>query len=140
MNSRPLVFCDANIPFSAALGGPAFTLLLTLARDDALQLTTSQACVVEAAANLERKRPEHAATLTTILGSFTIEPDIEQDEHTEWASTLIHSDDIHVLAAARRANADLLLTGDTTHFGPLMERHDLPLRITTLRALLLETT
>jgi hypothetical protein len=43
-----------------------------------------------------------------------------------------------VVAAAIEAAADVLLTGDMAHFGPLMNRSDLPLRIRTVRAFLIE--
>jgi predicted nucleic acid-binding protein len=64
--------------------------------------------------------------------------DVEADEHVEWAEGLIHQDDVHVLAAARRASADVLLTGDTTHFAQLMQRNDLGMTIRTPRDFLLE--
>jgi len=138
VSGPPLVFLDANILFSAALGGPAFQLLLDLARDGTVPLTTSNACMIEAATNLERKRPDRREALTPILAALDVEPDAEADEHLDWAQGLVHPDDAHVLAAARRTGADVLLTGDTTHFGPLMERDDLGLTVRTPRAFLLE--
>ena len=57
MRRSPLVFLDANILFSAALGGPSFALLLELADTRSISLVTSPACVREAETNLERKRP-----------------------------------------------------------------------------------
>ena len=139
MSGPPLVFLDANILFSAALGGPAFQLLLDLARDGTVLLTTSNACMIEAATNLERKRPDRREALTPILAALDVEPDAEADEHLDdWAQGLVHPDDAHVLAAARRRGADVLLTGDTTHFGLLMERDDLGLTVRTPRAFLLE--
>jgi len=55
-----------------------------------------------------------------------------------WAEGLVVSKDAPVLAATARAGAEALITGDLTHFGPLMERDDLPLRVRTVRAFLLE--
>ena len=138
MSGRPLVFCDANILFSATLGGPAFALLLNLARAGAVTLATSQACVVEAQTNLARKRPEKAASLASVLAVFAVSADAPEDEHVQWAIGLVHSDDVHVLASARRAGASVLLTGDTTHFGGLMTRRDLGILVRTLRAFLLQ--
>jgi uncharacterized protein len=138
VSDSPLAFLDANILFSTALGGPAFQLLLDLARDGTIRLTTSRACVIEAATNLERKRPGHQAGLVAVLESVSVQPDVQTDEHHRWAQDLVDPEDVHVFAGARRANADVLLTGDTTHFGPLMERNDLGLSVRTLRAFLLD--
>ncbi|MBA2489278.1 MAG: hypothetical protein H0V36_08185 [Chloroflexi bacterium] len=43
-----------------------------------------------------------------------------------------------MLATARTVAADVLLTGDTAHFGPLMERDDLGIQVTTFRSFQLE--
>jgi predicted nucleic acid-binding protein len=133
----PLLFLDANILFSAALGGPGFELLLELGRSEAIRLVTSAACVTEADTNLERKRPEWRGQLADVLALVTVEA-WDDSGHADWAAPLVDPDDVHVLAAARAAGADVLLTGDTTHFGPLMSRDDLGLRVRTLRAFLLE--
>ncbi len=89
MSGPPLVFLDANILFSAALGGPAFQLLLDLARDGTVLLTTSNACMIEAATNLERKRPDRREALSPILAALDVEPDAEADEHLDWAQGLV---------------------------------------------------
>jgi predicted nucleic acid-binding protein len=139
-----LVFLDANVIFSAALGGPAFELILGLAWDGRLRLVSSRACLVEAELNLERKRPDRRAALAGVLAAVSIEAGDEngeaddEDSDLDWAAGLVHPDDAHVLAAARRVRADVLLTGDTKHFGALMERGDLGLRVRTPRAFLLE--
>jgi predicted nucleic acid-binding protein len=137
VSRAPLVFLDANILFSAALGGEPFELLLALAAEGRIRLATSRACVAEAETNLERKRPEAAGALAEVLAAVRVEPD-HAGEYAEWAAALVHSDDVHVLAGARAAAADVLLTGDRTHFGALMERDDLGLRVRTLRDFLLE--
>jgi hypothetical protein len=54
-----------------------------------------------------------------------------------WAATLLPEKDAAVLAAARAAAADVLLTGDLQHFGSLMTRRDLALRVSTVREFLL---
>jgi len=138
VSSRPKVFLDANIIFSAALGGPTFELLLRLANEGAVRLVTGYSCVVEASRNVERKRPDRQQAFGDTLASLSIEQDEEADEHAEWATKLVHPDDVHVLAAARRVGAQVLITGDTTHFGHLMKRDDLGLRVRTLSAFLLE--
>ena len=137
MSEPPLVFLDANVLFSAAIGGPAFELLIALTDERVVSLATSRACVAEAEVNLERKRPTSLDALADILVRVSVVTDQGNDD-VRWASELLHPDDVHVLAAARRAGADVLLTGDTTHFGLLMERDDLGLRVRTPRAFLLD--
>jgi predicted nucleic acid-binding protein len=137
VTARPLVFLDANILFSAAIGGQAFELLLDLARAGRVRLATSRACILEAERNLDRKRPDRRPVLAAVMTLVSVAA-YENPEHSEWASALVDADDVHVLAATRAAGADVLLTGDVTHFGPLMERSDLGLQVRTVRAFLLE--
>jgi uncharacterized protein len=54
------------------------------------------------------------------------------------ARRLVAEKDAPVLAAALAARADVLVTGDLKHFGALMDRDDLPPRVRTPRAFLLE--
>ena len=138
MTAAPVVFFDANILFSAALGGPVFELLLTLARRGTIRAVTSPACRAEAQVNLERKRADRLDALSeTVLAvvSVDVSPGAEFEE---WARELVGAADAHVLASARGAGATYLVTGDTTHFGPLMNRADLPLPVRTPRQFLLE--
>ncbi len=137
MTAAPLVFLDANVLFSAAVGGEAFGLLFELARRDKVRFVTSRVCELEARRNLERKRPERAQALTSILRAAP-PADVDPSEHLAWARALVGDADAHVLAAARSLACVALVTGDLTHFGPLMERGDLPLTIRTPRAFLME--
>lgn len=130
------VFCDANVLFSAALGGPAFDLLVELVDAGRVELVTSRYCLVEAEVNLRAKRPEAMDRYTGLLGRVRRVP--ERDELPEPLADLVPEKDVPVLAAAVSAEADVLLTGDVTHFGSLMQRDDLPLRVRTPRAFLLE--
>ncbi len=75
--------------------------------------------------------------LSEVLMRVAVQP-VDADEHAAWAAALIDPDDIHVLAAARTVAADVLLTGDTAHFGPPMGRDDLGIQVRTVRSLLLE--
>jgi hypothetical protein len=54
------------------------------------------------------------------------------------AEPLVVLKDAGVLAAGLAARADVLLIGDLRHFGELMMRTGLPLRVRTVRAFLLE--
>ena len=137
MTPPPLVFLDANVLFSAALGGETFDLLFELAQRDLIHLVTSQVRHLEARRNIDRKRPDRTAALDDILRSAPA-ADVDPSLHLTWASALVGDADAHVLAAARSLSVAVLVTGDVTHFGPLMERKDLPFTIRTPRAFLLE--
>ncbi len=132
MSEPPVVFLDANVLFSAALGGPVFLLLLDLGRERLVDLVTSRACRVEAEVNVARKRGDRQGALREVLAVVaTGAPDGE--EHSEWAAALVHEGDVHVLAAARAAGASVLVTGDITHFGAVMTRDDLGFKVATPR-------
>jgi predicted nucleic acid-binding protein len=137
VSGRTLVFLDANVLFSASIGGLAFELLLDLAKAEKIRLATSRRCLLEAGRNLERKRADRRQALDDLLVLVSV--GVQEDpEHVEWATHLVDPEDVDVLAAARTAGADVLVTGDIAHFGQLMERDDLGLRIRTPRAFLLE--
>lgn len=131
------VFLDANVLFSAALGGPAFELLWDLAAADRIRLVTSRQCRAEAATNLERKRQAALPRLATLLELVGEAPGADESE-LEKARGLLPEKDAPVMASALAAGAAVLLTGDLKHFGPLMERSDLKLRVRTPRSFLLE--
>ena len=136
MTDPPTAFVDANVLFSASLGGTVFDTIRELGRRGLVRLVTSEACVREAFDNLRRKRPEALTSLDGVLldvGSFELPPGTD----VGWASKLVGPADGHVLAAARQLGADLLVTGDITHFGSLMERGDIGIRIMTPRDLLI---
>ncbi len=136
------VFLDANILFSAALAaargdnqGP-FGLLWALAIAGKLRLASSNWCVGEAEFNLRRKKPAEAARLTELVASLELVPDPR--EPGEPAASLLPAKDAPVLAAALVGGCQFLITGDERHFGALMARDDLPLRVRSLRRFLVE--
>ncbi len=131
------VFLDANILFSAALGGPALELLWELEKAGRIRFVTSRQCRSEATANLERKRPDAAPRLAAILVSVG-EASEPNEEELQKARRVLPEKDAPVLAAALATEASVLITGDVKHFGSLMRRRDLKLRIRTPRAFLLE--
>lgn len=134
--SPPRIFLDANILFSAALGGPAFELLWELAARGRVALVTNPGCVAEARVNLERKRAAALPSLLVRLAAVGVAEDVEAA--SDRALDLLPPDDAVVLDAAWRARADVLVTGDLRHFGALMRRRDLGLRVLTVRDFLLE--
>ncbi len=132
-----IVFLDANVLFSAALRGPAFELIWELAQLGRIRLVTSTHCRIEASANIERKRPRSAARLDRLLMEVEPAPNPTAQQIAE-ARRLVPEKDAPVLAAAVAVGAVVLVTGDLKHFGGLMERDDLPLRVRSPRAFLLE--
>ena len=124
------VFLDANVLFSAAYrSGAGITQLWAL---DDVELLTSAYAVEEARRNLDRD--EQRTLLDELLVRVRVVP--ESLEQLERARSLVTEKDAPILAAAIGAQADVLVTGDIRHFGPLMERSDLPLRISTARRFL----
>lgn len=136
MTAPPVVFLDANVLFSATLGGPVFTSILELTDVGAADLVSTRTCVAETVVNLERKRPGSIGALASVLLHVKlIDPVADElllvvDE----AAFLVGDDDAHVLASALTLRASVLVTGDVKDFGHLMERDDLPLRVRTPRA------
>lgn len=129
------VFLDANILFSAALGGEAFALLWELAAAGKVILVTSPYCRLEAEANLRRKRPQALPAYRERIAGVTEVPNVGDalKEHL-----YLPEKDAPVYAAAVSAGAAVLLTGDVKHFGALMERDDLAVRVQTIRDFLLQ--
>lgn len=130
------VFLDANILFSASLSGAAFELLWQLSESGKVELCSSPYCLLEARTNLERKVSQALSRFQVRMQQVKVVSDAP--EHLSWAGSLLPEKDAPVLAAARGARVRVLLTGDRRHFGPLMERKDLPLRVMTLRDFLQE--
>ncbi|BAS26118.1 hypothetical protein LIP_0261 [Limnochorda pilosa] len=121
--------------FSASLGGESFDLLWELAETAKVRFVTSVYCHTEARENLQRKRSTRLGKLVERMRS--VELTGSGDEHLEWARSLLPEKDAPVLAAAAAAGASVLITGDRTHFGHLMDRADLPVRVMTVRSFLL---
>jgi uncharacterized protein len=124
------VFLDANVLFSAAYRyDSALKRIWSL---ETSTLMTSAYASEEARRNLNR--PEQFAALDELLASILIVP--EASQHLSWALKLVPEKDAPILAAALGAKAAVLLTGDIKHFGKLMRRTDLPLRVCTVRTFL----
>jgi len=127
------VFLDANVLFSASLGGPAFELLWELAERGRVELLTSPYALLEAERNLDRKRPEAKKAFLRRLRRVRLVPDVPEADLPG-----LPPGDAILYAAARRAGADVFLTGDRRHFGRLMEDEGARPRVRTPRAFLLE--
>ena len=117
------LFLDANVIFSAAHreeGRPQD--LIALARDGHCELLTSAHAQEEARRNLELKSGGFERRLAEVLAQTTVVA--EAPPHlVEWAQQQgLPLKDAPILAAAVRAKADLLVTGDTRDFGHLYGR------------------
>ncbi len=127
-------FLDANVLFSAAMGGPTFEFLWSLSDSGHLTLVTSRTCVTEAERNLLRKRRAAWHAYEGRMRSVQVVPDVMQGLE----SVALPAKDAPIYATAVAIRADVFLTGDLRHFGELMAKPDAPIRVQTPRAFLLE--
>ncbi|MCE9613326.1 MAG: PIN domain-containing protein [Lentisphaerae bacterium] len=106
------VFLDANVLFSAAYRGD--TGLRKLWGLPAVELATSEYAIQEATANLPHA--DQCARLRELLKSVQVvrQPNPPPDLPP---GTTLPQKDVPILQAAIAARADILLTGDITHFG-----------------------
>lgn len=114
------LFLDANVLFSAAYREKAGLSRLWSLRK--VTLVSSWYAVAEARANLadaaqHRRLDELAKTMEWIA-----EPAELSESHELPGGVTLPAKDQPILAAAIRARATHLLTGDLRHFGPLMGR------------------
>lgn len=128
------LFLDANVLFSAALGGESFAALWSVRQEGAVTFCTSPQCLDEARRNVLRKRPAAVERLESTLRDVEVVPPAA--ELLRWADGKLPEDDGWVLAAAVQCGARVLLTGNTKHFGWAMAADDLPLQVRTVRAYL----
>lgn len=116
-------FLEANVLFSAAHRDRSDLLtFFDLARAGLLELTTSAFAIEEATRNIALKCPERAEVCARLIADLTLAPAPSIEHNVIAQATGLPPKDIPILAAALAAEADLLVTGDRTHFGPLFER------------------
>lgn len=137
MTDPPVVFLDANVLFSASLGGEVFGTIRELGRRGVVRLVTSEMCVLEAFDNLRLKQatalPEFDAVLLDVE-SFAV----SDQGMVAWAADAVGAADAHVVAAAMAVGARTVVTGDRSHFGVLMDDPAAPIRVRTPRDFLEE--
>lgn len=112
------VFLDANVLFSVAHASASpLHSFFRLAEAEVCELLASPYAIDEARRNIARKYPGKAADLDGLIAQITICPEADA-EATRWAgSTGLPDKDAPILAAAARARADILVTGDRADFG-----------------------
>lgn len=114
------LFLDANILFSAGYreGSPAL-LLFELAAADRCDLSTSAFAWDEARRNIALKCPQRTAILDALRSQLKFAPVPDTSAIANAAKQGLPDKDAPILAAARTAGVDILVTGDRTHFGHL---------------------
>jgi hypothetical protein len=107
------IFLDANILFSASqLGSPIQKLLENLHPHSVL--ISHPGVIEEATRNLALKKPDWIEGFESLCNILQIPPCIGT-----YPETSLPAEDQPVLVAAIGSHADILLTGDRRHFGPL---------------------
>ena len=93
--------------------------ILALAERSLCELLTSPHAVEEARRNLNLKHPDRAARLEEILRAVDTGREVSLQGVARALAEILPPKDSPILAAAVDAQADLLVTGDLTHFGNL---------------------
>lgn len=127
------LFLDANVIFSAAHSAQGRAQeLVALARAGHRRLYSSRHALDEARRNLEHKSRDFEARLDVSLGQITLRAEAPA-QLLDWAhGEGLPVQDAQILAAAVHAGAELLVTGDARHFGPLFGKVLRGVRVVTL--------
>ncbi len=114
------LFLDANVLFTAAYScdGRAAALFL-LAQRDRCAVLSSPHTIEEATRNLALKAPHSMARFNEVMKLVVVVPEADLRVVAWAAAKGLPANDAPVLAAAVSSGADLLVTGDRTHFGHL---------------------
>lgn len=115
------VFLDANILFSASFSDGAVRRLLKDLGAASCSLVVNHYVLEEAFRNLAIQRPESVAWLHEYVPSLTIVPTRRSFPGIS-SEIVLPEKDLPVLATAIDAGCDILVTGDSRHFGPLFGR------------------
>ena len=105
------VFADANILFSAASKQSATRELFEILHKKC-EIVTCPHALEEARRNLERKRPEHADGLGSIMTKLIV-----SNAFCSSLSVELPQEDIPILAGAIGSQCTHLWTSDKRHFG-----------------------
>ena len=112
------VFLDANIMFSAAKSDGAVRALLWLIAAQGHELVADEYVVAEARRNLLSKGAAAMEGFEELLRHIEVAP-FRATRLPHDLAALIADKDRPVMAAAIRLRCDVLVTGDSTHFGGL---------------------
>lgn len=113
-------FLDANVLFSAAHNPEGNArALFRLANVADITLMSSSYALDKAIRNIGLKFPECAAELVKLLEQLVLGPEPTAALVSAAIGRGLPDKDAPILAAAIAARADILVTGDRRHFGPL---------------------
>ena len=114
------VFLDANVLFSAAYQDQSDLLVFfELAHAGVIQLTSSAFAIEEGRRNVASKRPDRIAAYERLMAGLDASPAPSNEQLAIARQVDLPPKDAPILAAALAATAELLVTGDRTHFGHL---------------------
>lgn len=117
------LFLDANVLFTGAHNPKGRSAaLVALAQDGACTLLTSPHAVEEARRNLRMKHPGAEGALDALLRVVILGREAPAPLVTWALEEGLPLKDAPILAAAVAGRADLLVTGDRTHFGAFYGR------------------
>jgi putative PIN family toxin of toxin-antitoxin system len=127
------VFLDSNVIISGLLsakGVPRIILDLLCLHLPQLHGMTGAYNMMEIERNLARKLPAALPVFQEYLPRMNLEiVPLPLSEKLEPWFDVTPDKDVPVIVSAVNGKADFLVTGDTTDFGALMGRDDLPLRV-----------
>jgi predicted nucleic acid-binding protein len=127
------LFLDANVIFSAAHSPNGRALaLFRLAGIDRCTLVASAHVVEEARRNLMVKSVHRLKELDTLISQLEMVAEAPPKIVAWAAGHGLPANDAPVLAAAVTSTADLLVTGDRTHFGHLFGQEVGGVRVASL--------
>lgn len=112
------IFLDANILFSAAKSAGAIQELFRRTAASGHVFCVDGYVVAEARRNLERKAPDAIPTFDALVARAESGP-LRNNALPQEIAGFLPEKDRPVLAAALHMNCQALLSGDSTHFGPL---------------------
>jgi uncharacterized protein len=110
------IFLDSSVLFSAAysIHGHAHDLILMAVREE-LAIVTSELVLIESGRNLAESAPDKLYALDRIVANIPLEIIRPTKRDVRAATRYVHLKDAPIVAAARRANVDLLVTLDKKH-------------------------
>lgn len=119
------VFLDANVLFSAAISptGVARAIFELAEQYDSILLMVDRQVITEALGNLQNKRPDALSQALALVDSIGYTEDPPQALADRLRDRVPDPDDVTILAGAIWSEADLLVTGNSKHFGSLYGEH-----------------
>ncbi len=115
-----ILFLDANVLFAAAYSAEGNArAILRLAPLCGATVASSTFAVEEAARNLRLKAPAAESGFVSLMGGITLAGGPDRRTLEQALRHGLPEKDVPILAAAIAIRANLLVTGDRRHFGPL---------------------